>query len=453
MTTNPSVEDQLRVLLSGVEYGDANIRQTMEDELRQRLSEGQPLRVYAGFDPTAVDLHLGHLVPMLKLAQFQRLGHTVVFLIGTMTGMVGDPSDKTSARQMLTPEQVEANGRTWLRQAFRVLNESKTVVERNGDWLSPMTFADVVQLASNFTVQQFLDHETYRRRIAEGKPLYLHEFMYALMQGYDAYHLKADAQIGGTEQLFNIMAGRTVQRAHGDRPLVAVCLPILIGTDGHLRMSKSTGNYIGLDDAPADMYGKVMSIPDALMPNYYTLLTDTPAEEVASIEKGLSEKTLNPMETKKRLARSIVALLYGESDAGAAQGEFERVFQRREDPAESADYFYWEKLPFLDTVRVAGRETDWDPPIAAEDWAWQKSDIVRRYIDQEGAPISPTGLVALCLGGSRGDARRLVEQGGLQINGKRITDLSVAYIQPNSLIRVGRHHFYRVILGQALTEN
>ena len=187
-----------------------------------------------------------------------------------------------------------------------------------------MTFADVVQLASNFTVQQFLEHETYRRRMAEGKPLYLHEFIYALMQGYDAYHLKTDVQVGGTEQLFNILAGRTVQRAHGERPLIAVCLPILIGTDGNLRMSKSTGNYIGLDDAPADMYGKVMSIPDALMPNYFTLLTDTSVEDVQAIERGLADRTLNPMETKKRLARDIVALLYGETEAAGAQEEFER---------------------------------------------------------------------------------------------------------------------------------
>jgi tyrosyl-tRNA synthetase len=406
MTAKASVDEQMAVLMRGVEYGDPHLRATMEAELRAKIAEGKPLKVYCGFDPTAVDLHLGHLIPMLKLRQFQQFGHEVTFLIGTMTGIVGDPSDKTAARQMLTLEAVEANSETWLRQAFRVLDKEKTVVRRNGDWLAPMTFGDVVDLASNFTVAQFLNHETYRRRLDEGKPLYLHEFIYALMQAYDAFHMETDVQVGGVEQLFNIMAGRQLQHAKGKRPLTPVCLPILTGTDGHLRMSKSTGNYIGLDDAPADMYGKVMSIPDALMPNYYTLLTDTSAEEIAAIEAGLAGKSrgFNPMETKKRLARSVVALLHGAAAADEAQSEFERVFQRREDPIENATEF----------AAIPGT-----------------TDVSQL-------------LVAAGIASSRSEARRLVSQGGVEVDGTKVETPQVE-LKDGSLVRVGRHRFLRIV--------
>jgi tyrosyl-tRNA synthetase len=399
------VEEQMRVLMSGVEYGDANIQRTMAEELRERLAYGKPLRVYCGFDPTAVDLHLGHLIPMLKLRQFQRFGHEVTFLIGTMTGIVGDPSDKTAARQMLTAEEVEANAQTWLRQAYRVLEPEKTIVKRNGDWLAPLTLAEVVQLASHFTVGQFLDHETFRTRLAEGKPLYVHEFIYALMQAYDALHLKTDVQVGGVEQLFNIMAGRQLQRALGERPLVAVCLPILIGTDGQLRMSKSTGNYISLDAPPADMYGKVMSIPDSLTASYSTLVLGLTGEEAAALLRDLG-----PMAAKKRLAHGIVALLYDETAADAAQSEFERVFQRREEPEEAEELL----LPLgpdgkmtLDITAVLARQ----------------SAVV-----------------------SRNEARRLLNQGAIAVDGRTVSEHEVE-LREGSVIRVGRHRFLRVVRG------
>jgi tyrosyl-tRNA synthetase len=396
----------MQVLMRGVEYGDANIRRTMEEDLRERLSLGRPLRVYAGFDPTFTDLTLGNLVPMLKLRQFQRLGHEVTFLMGTMTATIGDPSDKTATRQMLTQEQVEANMQSWLRQAHRVLDPDRTTIARNGDWLSSLTLTDVVQLASNFTVAQFLDHETFRNRMAEGKPLYLHEFIYALMQGYDAHHLETDVQVGGIDQLFNIMAGRQLQRALGERPLIAITTPLLIGTDGALKMSKSVGNAIFLSEAPADMYGKLMSIPDSLMLNYFTLLTEVSTEEVAEIEAGLANRTLNPMETKKRLAYSVVALLNDEAAADAAQAEFERVFQRREEPEEAGEL----PLPL-----VSGR-LDVD---------------ITQHFNELGLP-------------SRTEARRLLQQGALAVNGET---LKLAWIQlaEGDLLRVGRHRFLRVV--------
>ncbi len=268
MTTSVSVEEQMRTLMRGVEFGDPHIQATMEAELRTRLAEGRPLRVYCGFDPTAVDLTLGHLVPMFKMRQFQRFGHDVTFVIGTMTGMIGDPTDRSAARQMLTSEQVNSNAETWQGQALRVLDREKTTFRRNSTWLAAMTLADMIQLASNFTVSQFLEKESFRKRLDEGRPVYVHEFMYAMMQAYDAHVLETDVQIGGVDQLFNIMAGRQLQKSMDERPLVAITTPLLLGTDGHLKMSKSVGNYIGIDDAPADMFGKIMSIPDSLIVNY-----------------------------------------------------------------------------------------------------------------------------------------------------------------------------------------
>jgi len=402
-----SVEEQMSVLMSGVDYGDANIQRTMEEDLRVLLEAGRPLRVYAGFDPTGTGLHLGHLVPMLKLRQFQRFGHEVTFLMGTMTAVVGDPSDKSAARQMLTAEEVEANARTWLDQAFRVLDPEKTRVARNGEWLAPLTLAEVVELASKFTVGQFLDHETFRRRMEEGKPLYLHEFIYALLQAYDAYHLKTDVQVGGTDQLFNIMQGRHLQRAMGERPLVAVCVPLLLGTDGREKMSKSLGNYIGLDEEPADMYGKLMSIADSMLVNYYTHLTEMSREEVRELERGLASGAVKAMEAKKGLAHSVVALLHGREAADAAQAEFERVFQRRERP---------EEAPELRVHLGPDGKAAVDLPLV----------------------LSEAGILE-----SRSAARRMVLEGGITVDGERVQD-PVVELRAGAILRVGRHRFFRV---------
>ena len=407
-TVKASVEEQLSVLLRGVEYGDANIEATMRAELAERLTQGRPLRVYCGFDPTFTGLTLGNLVPMLKLRQFQRFGHEVIFLMGTMTAMIGDPSDKTATRRMLTAEEVEANAQSWLDQAYRVLDRDKTVVKRNGDWLAPLRLAAVVDLASSFTVAQFLEHETFRKRMAENKPLYIHEFIYALMQAYDAFTLETDVQVGGVDQLFNIMAGRHLQRARGARPLVAVCTPLLIGTDGNLKMSKSVGNSINLDEAPAEIYGKVMSIPDSLIANYFTLLTDVASDEVGALAGDIAARRVNPMVAKKRLAREIVALLNGAAAAAGAAAEFERVFQRREEPEEAQD------LPIpLDTTGSAS------------------IDI--------GLVLSQAGVVQ-----SRSEARRLLAQGAIALDGATVTEHQVS-VSAGSLIRVGRHRFLRVV--------
>jgi tyrosyl-tRNA synthetase len=405
-----SIEEQMSVLMRGVEYGDANIQRTMQEDLRELLKLGRPLRVYAGFDPTGVGLHLGHLVPMLKLRQFQRFGHEVTFLMGTMTATVGDPSDKSAARQMLTTEEVEANTGTWLEQAFKVLDPERTRVARNGDWLSSLTLAQVVDLASHFTVAQFLDHETFRRRMDEGKPLYLHEFVYALMQAYDAHTLKTEVQVGGTDQLFNIMAGRQLQRGLGERPLVAVCVPLLIGTDGKEKMGKSLGNYIAINEPPAEMYGKVMSIPDSLLLNYYTHLTDASTEELEELARGLENRTANPMEAKKALAHHVVSLLHGPNNAETAQLEFERVFQQREQPEDA------QALPV--ELDAAG-----------------------------SASIDVSQLLSECgVASSRSEARRLLAQGALRLDGKTLS-APVVTVSAGQILRVGPHRFFRIVGG------
>jgi tyrosyl-tRNA synthetase len=413
----------------------------MEEDLRELLSQKRPLRVYCGFDPTFTGLTLGNMVPMLKLRQFQRFGHDVHFLMGTMTAVIGDPSDKSAARQMLTPEVVESNTQSWLDQAFRVLDPEKTKVVRNGDWLAPLTLQEVVQIASNFTVAQFLEHETFRRRMDEGKPLYIHEFIYALMQAYDALTLKTDVQVGGTDQLFNIMAGRHLQRALGERPLVAVCTPLLIGTDGNLKMSKSVGNSINLDLTPSEMYGKLMSIPDTLIVNYYTLLTEVSTEELQAIDRGLEDRTLNPMETKKRLAHSVVELLNDPETANAAQEAFESVFQRREQPSATAAEVSWEEIPFADED-LPSEVVSWrDLPFAQ--LLLPGGLLLRDYIATRGAPVLLATFVSQKANVSMSEARRLVQQGAVAIDDVQVIK-GVGNVKPGSIVRVGRHRFFRI---------
>src|SRR5574342_1067227 len=258
-----NLDEQVALLMQGTEYGDETLKANMARELRERLAEGRPLRVYCGFDPTFTDLHLGHTIPMRKLRQFQDLGHDVTFLIGSYTALVGDPSDKNKARPILTEEQVLINAKTFADQAFRVLDREKTKIRYNGEWLSNLSLVDLIRLGQNFTVQQFLARENFANRLEKNEPIYLHETFYALMQGYDAVALETDVQVGGTDQLFNIIvAGRKLQEAVGQKPLVGIITGILPGTDGMQRMSKSTGIVGPLISGAGDMYGKVMSVPD-----------------------------------------------------------------------------------------------------------------------------------------------------------------------------------------------
>jgi tyrosyl-tRNA synthetase len=311
-----NIDEQVELLMQGTEYGDGELKLAMQNELRARLIEAQkesrPLRVYCGFDPTSTDLHLGHTIPMRKMRQFQDLGHDVTFLIGSYTALVGDPSDKNKARPVLTEEQVAENAKTYTEQAFRVLDRERTRVRYNGEWLSRLSLLDLIRLGQNFTVQQFLARDNFSKRLENGEPIFLHETYYSLMQGYDAVAQQTDVQIGGTDQLFNIIvAGRKLQEALGQKPLVGVICGILPGTDGVQRMSKSTGNIVPINSGAEDMYGKVMSVPDFSMSTYAKLVSRWTPAEINKMESELKAGSLHPRDAKMKLARVLVCFLFG----------------------------------------------------------------------------------------------------------------------------------------------
>ena len=396
------VEDQMRVLMAGTEFGDDATRRVMESALRDRLRQDRPLRVYCGYDPTRVDLHLGHSVSMRKLRQFQDLGHEVTFLIGSFTALIGDPTGRDKTRPVLTPEEIEANARTYTAQAFAILDESKTAIRYNGEWLSALTFADVTRLTAHYTVQQFMRRENFAKRVDNGDPIHVSEFLYAMMQAYDAYELQADVQLGGTDQTFNLLAGRQLQEAMGQPPQICLTLPILVGTDGHEKMSKSYGNYIGITEPPADMFGKVMSIPDSAIIEYFTLVTPLAPGDVEAVRADLESGALAPMEAKKRLAEEITGVFCGAEAAREARAYFEATVQRRETPEEMPEHGVEGRVALTEVLRAAS--------------------LVK----------------------SNGEVRRLAAEGGLAVNGEKVADFNIE-VGPGDEIRVGRHRFLRLV--------
>lgn len=404
-----TIDQQVAYLMQGTEYGDEALKQAMADELRLRLleaqKEGRPLRIYCGFDPRTSDLHLGHTVPMRKLRQFQELGHQVIFLVGTYTSLIGDPSDKDKLRPQLTAEQVEENARTYAEQAYKVLDKTKTEVRFNAEWLSELSFAELIGLASNFTIQQFLTRENFRLRWDKGDPIFLHETFYAIMQGYDAYALKADVQVGGTDQLFNIVtAARKLMTYLDARPNVAIILGILPGTDGEVKMSKSLGNHIPLLAEPADMYGKVMSVPDKAMGLFFRLVTRWTPDEIAELESGMAAGTLNPRDIKMKLAKEIVSIYHSPEGAEHAEAEFVRVFQQRDLPEDIPDYTLLAGQTVLD-VLVSG------------------------------------GLVP-----SRGEGKRMLQQRAVRLDGETLQDGEAAFPHAG-VLQVGKRRFLRIQNG------
>lgn len=406
--SKPTIDEQIAILMRGTEFGDEQTKKNMQAELRERLIEsektGRPLRVYCGYDPTAPDIHLGHTVTMRKLRQFQDLGHQAIFLIGTFTGLVGDPSDRDRARPRRTMEELLENARTYVQQAYRILDPQKTEVRYNADWLAQLTFADVINLAANFTVQQFLARDRIALRYERGEPVGLHEFLYALMQGYDAVALETDVQIGGTEQLFNLMVGRKLQEVFGQKPQVCLTFPILVGTDGHERMSKSTGNYIGVDEAPEDKYGKTMSIPDSAMRNWFELITRWTPVQIDELLGAVERGEVHPMEAKKKLAWEIVAAFDGEEAADRAAAHFERVHQQRELPPDMPTYVLTGPTDIVEIIYGAG------------------------------------------LARSKSDARRLVQQGAVKLDGQPVKSIETT-VDAGAILQVGKRHFRRLVAG------
>lgn len=401
-----NIDEQVALLMQGTEYGDADIQKNMASELKERLIQAEkdkrPLRIYCGYDPTKADLHLGHTVTMRKLRQFQELGHHIIFLIGDFTALIGDPSDKDVTRPILTRQQVEENARTYAEQAFRILDRDKTEIRYNSEWLSKLSFADLIKIASNFTVQQFLSREKFKLRWEKGDPIYVHETFYAFMQGYDAYMLDTDVQVGGTDQFFNIMmAGRKVMSAMGKQPNIAITVEILPGTDGEVKMSKSLGNHIPISTTADDMYGKIMSIPDKAMPHYFRLVTRWTPLEVETLEKQIKEGKVHPRDAKMKLAFEVTDAFYGTEQATQAQNDFVQKFQKKEMPVDMPDFPITNGQSLLDVI------------------------------------------VATQIVTSKSQAKRLFEQGGVSLDGETVKDwASVA--QPG-ILQVGKRNFLKLV--------
>ena len=401
------IEEQVALLMQGTEYGDKELEETMRRELRERLieaeNEGRPLRVYCGFDPRTSDLHLGHTVPMRKQRQFQELGHEVTFVVGDYTSLIGDPSDQDKLRPRLTHEQVQQNAATYAEQAYKILDRKKTEIRFNSQWLSELTFAELIGLASNFTLQQFVrERENFRLRWDKNDPIYLHETFYGLMQGYDAYMLKADVQIGGSDQLFNIMtAARKIMTSLGAKPNIAIILGILPGTDGEIKMSKSLGNHIPLLSTPEDMYGKVMSVPDKAMGQFMRLVTRWSPERIAETEAALKSGALHPRDAKMAIAHEIVSIFHNEEAAVKGEEAFKKVFQQKENPDEMPEYSLQPGQTVLDVLTACGLVT------------------------------------------SKSDGRRMIVQAGVRLNGVTLEESDAPFPSPG-VLQVGKRRFVRV---------
>ncbi len=402
-----TIDEQVALLMQGTEYGDDGLTKAMTAELRERLieaeKENRPLKVYGGFDPRTSDLHLGHTVPMRKLRQFQELGHEVTFVVGNYTSLIGDPSDKDELRPQLTHEEVEHNAQTYAEQAFKILDPEKTKIVYNANWLSKLTFYELIQLASNFTIQQFMTRENFRKRWDTGEPVYLHETFYSIMQGYDAYHMRTDVQVGGTDQLFNIVtAARKLMSSKGEKPNIAIIMGILPGTDGEVKMSKSLGNHIALLLEPSDMYGKVMSVPDKAMGDFFRYLTRFTPAEITAIEAELGSGKLHPRDAKMKLAFEIVSIYHNEAAAQGAQAAFVRVFQKGDVPVDMPEYKLQPEQTVLDL-------------------------------------LADSGVV-----NSRGEARRMIKQNAVSLDDDKLNDPFAVFPGPG-VLRVGRRKFLRVI--------
>ncbi len=398
-------EEQLHIIRSGA----AQI--VPEDALLKKLQRGVPLNIKLGVDPTAPDIHLGHAVPLRKLRQFQDLGHEVTLIIGDGTAMIGDPSGRNSTRPQLSRQQIDENAQTYVDQAFKVLDPSKTTLRYNSEWILGLDMEGLFKLLSNFTVARILERDDFHNRYTSGQPISLHEFLYPVMQAYDSVVIKADVELGGTDQLFNLLAGRELMEKLGMEPQVCLTLPLLEGTDGVRKMSKSYGNYIGLTDVPEDIFGKVMSIPDEIMVKYFRLASNLPVDEIDEIEQGLANDVLHPNKVKRQLARNLVGLYYDEAAAAAAEEHFDKVFKAHEVP---------------DDIPVFEGELT---------------------LNDDGQVYLAALLHQAGLANSAGEARRLIDGGGIKVN-----DVPVPAKQYNmdpadlkgAVIKAGKRKFLQI---------
>jgi len=401
----PPINEQIDIIKKGTE--ELISEEELVTKLERSEKTGVPIRVKQGFDPTAPDIHLGHTVGIRKLREFQELGHTIVLIIGDYTGMVGDPSGKSETRPRLTYDKVMENAKTYEEQFFKILDRGKTEIHYNGEWFAKMQFNEIMTLAAKFTVARILERDDFTKRYKEGVPISLHEFFYPLMQGYDSVAIKSDVELGATEQKFNLLAARHVQREYNQEPQVVLTLPVLEGIDGTQRMSKSLGNYVGIDEAPVDMFGKIMSIPDNLIHKYFMLVTDYHLDQLEDVRKRLENSKVNPMIIKKELARTIVSIYHSENDAVMAQESFEQVFSKKELPDDIEEIL----------VDVAAGELL----------------LVKLLSDNK--------LVS-----SNGEGRRLIKQGAIKINDEKISDINYCLSSGEFITKVGKRRFVKFIV-------
>ena len=403
MDIKNEVERQFNILKRGCEeiINEAELKLRLEKSLK----ENKPLKIKLGIDPTGTDLHIGHAVPLRKLKQFQELGHTVQFLIGTFTARIGDPTGKSETRKMLTPEDIQRNIATYLEQVFLILDSEKTEILYNADWLEKLSLQDFLGLLSQFTVAQMISREDFAKRLAENKPVSLVEFMYPILQGYDSVAMKCDIELGATEQKFNILKGRDLQKNFGMDPQICMLLPILEGLDGVEKMSKSLNNYISITDTPNDMFGKIMSISDDLMFRYYEIITDIPLEEIAQLKADMENGTLHPMEVKKRLGSEVVAIYHNKEEGLKAREWFENVFSKKNLDVELPEV----ELEYTETGVI---------------------DILVKHLN---------------LLSSTSEARRLIQQGGLKINDEPVKDINhMVTPEAGMIIRAGKKKIVKV---------
>lgn len=402
----PSVKEQMDLLLKGCV--DVVRPEDLETRLKAARTEGRPLTVKVGFDPSAPDLHLGHTVVIRKMRHFQQLGHRVIFLIGDFTGLIGDPTGKKATRPQLTREQVAANAETYKRQIFKLLDPEATVIDFNSRWLGALSSEDWIRLTAKVTLAQMLERDDFSRRLASGEPISLHELLYPVSQAYDSVALKADVELGGTDQLFNLLVGRDLMGKLGLPPQIVMTLPLLEGLDGVEKMSKSLGNYVAVEDPPEEMFGKLMSVSDALMWRYWTLCTDRTPDEIEAVKRAVASGARHPMDVKFELARQVTADFHGAEEAASAETHFRTVHQRREVPDEVAE---------VALASVAGG-----------------LQIVKALVMAELAPTNA-------------EARRLVQQGGVRVDGEAVRDPFAtlpAGAGTECLVQVGKRRFARI---------
>ncbi|MEW6227289.1 MAG: tyrosine--tRNA ligase [Bacillota bacterium] len=405
-----TVQEQMEILKRRT--AEIISEEDLRDKLERASRNSEPLNIKLGLDPSAPDIHLGHAVVLRKMREFQDLGHEVVLVVGDFTGRIGDPTGKSETRRQLSADEVVANARTYQEQAYKILDPARTRIAFNGEWLSKLTFEDVIKLASKYTVARMLEREEFRERFHQERPIYIHEFFYPFMQAYDSIALRADVELGGTDQKFNILFGRMLQREYDQEPQVAMLMPILAGIDGVQKMSKSLGNYIGVAEEPSEMYGKTMSIPDEVMMMYYELATTVPEEEMGSIRKGIESGALHPRDAKRRLAREIVTLYHGPEAACAAEREFDAVFRQGALPEDVPDV------------------------------------VVSQAELEDGKMWCPKLLVAAGLADSSSEARRLIAQGAVRVGDDRVTDPQARVaLRSGVVVRVGKRRFARICIN------